>query len=114
LITNVPTNAEEIENGTNSAASQSSASSPFSKLKGFKIGQINIASLVKHYHELLLYMQSKCFDILTVNETRLDKSVCDYEVEIPGYDIIRWIGIEMVAGLQCLFVKIYLILLGKI
>jgi hypothetical protein len=89
LITNVPTNAEEIENGTNSAASQSSASSPFSKLKGFKIGQINIASLVKHYHELLVYMQSKCFDILTVNETRLDKSVCDYEVEIPGYDIIN-------------------------
>ena len=34
-------------------------------------------------------MQSKCFDILTVNETRLDKSVRDYEVEIPGYDIIR-------------------------
>ena len=34
-------------------------------------------------------MQSKCFDILTVNETGLDKSVCDYEVEIPGYDIIR-------------------------
>jgi exonuclease III len=34
-------------------------------------------------------MQSKCFDILTVNETRLDKSVCDYEVEIPVYDIIR-------------------------
>jgi hypothetical protein len=60
-------------------------------------------------------MQSKCFDILTVNETRLDKSVCDYEVEIPAAMILLdWIEIEMVAGLQCLFVIIYLILLGKI
>ena len=51
---------------------ESSASFPFSKLKGFKIGQINIASLVKHHDELLVYMQSKSLDVLTVNETRLD------------------------------------------
>ena len=68
---------------------ESSASFPFSKLKGFKIGQINIASLVKHHDELLVYMQSKSLDVLTVNETRLDLSVLDCEVEIPGYDIVR-------------------------
>lgn len=34
-------------------------------------------------------MQSKAFDILTINETRLDNSVPDCEVEIPGYDIVR-------------------------
>ena len=68
---------------------ESSASFPFSKLKGFKIGQINIASLVKHHDELLVYMQSKSLDVLTVNETRLDISVLDCEVEIPGYDIVR-------------------------
>ena len=28
------------------------------------------------------------FDILTLNETRLDSSVLDCEVHIPGYDII--------------------------
>ena len=34
-------------------------------------------------------MQNKSFDILTLNETRLDDSVLDCEVEIPGYDILR-------------------------
>ena len=81
---------KDPENITNSAKiDKSGASSPFSKLKGFKICQINIASLVKHYNELLVYMQSKSFDILTVNETRLDNSVHNFEVEIPGYDIVR-------------------------
>ena len=36
-----------------------------------------------------VYMQSKSLDVLTVNETRLDISVLDCEVEIPGYDIVR-------------------------
>ena len=61
----------------------------FPKLKGFKVCQLNIASLIKHYDELLLYMQSKPFDIITLNETRLDSSVLNGEIEIPGYDIVR-------------------------
>ena len=35
----------------------------FPKLKGLKVCQLNIASLIKHYDELLLYMQNKPFDI---------------------------------------------------
>ena len=88
-ITDVPINVEGDKNSTDSAMLESSASFSFSKLKGFKIGQINIASLVKHHHELLVYMQSKSLDVFTVNETRLDISVLDCEVEIPGYDIVR-------------------------
>ena len=34
-------------------------------------------------------MQSKLFDIITLNETRLDCSVLNGEIEIPGYDIVR-------------------------
>ena len=37
----------------------------------------------------LVYMHSKSLDVLTVNETRLDISVLDCEVGIPGYDIVR-------------------------
>ena len=44
---------------------------------------------MRHHSELLVYMQNKPFDILTLNETRLDDSVLDCEVEIPGYDILR-------------------------
>ena len=42
---------------------------------------------MKHFDELLIYMQDKPFDILTLNETRLDNSISDSEVKIPGYDI---------------------------
>ena len=34
-------------------------------------------------------MQNQPFDILTLNETRLDNSILDCEVQISGYDIIR-------------------------
>ena len=34
-------------------------------------------------------MQDKPFDILTLNETRLDDSILDSEIKISGYDIIR-------------------------
>ena len=34
-------------------------------------------------------MRDEPFDILTLNETRLDSSILDCEVQIPGYDIIR-------------------------
>ena len=83
-----PTNI--INNVTNcETAPLSPVSSPFSNLKGFKVGHLNITSLTKHLDELLVYMQDQPFDILTMNETRLDNSVRDNEVEIPGYDIIR-------------------------
>ena len=59
------------------------------KLKGFKVAQLNIASLLKHYEELLIYMRDEPFDILTLNETRLDSTFLDCEVQIPGYDIVR-------------------------
>ena len=34
-------------------------------------------------------MQDKPFDILTLNEMRLDNSISDSEVKISAYDIIR-------------------------
>ena len=33
-------------------------------------------------------MQDKPFDILTLNQTRLDDSILDSEIKISGYDII--------------------------
>ena len=60
-----------------------------SKLKGFRVAQFNIASLPKHYEELLIYMRDEPFDILTLNETRLNNSIPDCEVQMPDYDIIR-------------------------
>ena len=61
----------------------------FLSFKGFRVAHVNIASSPKHNEELLIYMRDEPFDILALNETRLDNSILDCEVQIPGYDTIR-------------------------
>ena len=61
----------------------------YRKLKGFKIGHLNIASLFKHIEELRIFMQNQTYDILSINETRLDNTISNDEVKITGYDLIR-------------------------
>ena len=50
---------------------------------------LNIVSLRRHLNELQVVMDSHQFDILGLNETRLDKDISDSEVRIDGYDIYR-------------------------
>ena len=67
-------------------------SSPFQsilKTRGFKIGTLNIASLHKHIDELIVVMEKQPFDILAVNETRLDETIPDSSIQIPGYFVVR-------------------------
>ena len=64
-------------------------STPYPKLKGFKIGHLNVASLYKDVDELRIFMNDKNFDILSINETRLDGTIDNNEVNITGYDLIR-------------------------
>ena len=49
-------------------------------LGGFKIGSLNITSLYKHIDELTVLMAKETFDILAVNEIRLDNT---------NYNLIR-------------------------
>ena len=50
---------------------------------------MNIASLVIHIEELNILTLKLQFDILCINETRLDESINDSQVKLPGYEIIR-------------------------
>ena len=50
---------------------------------------LNINSLTKHIDELRIVLSNQCVDILAVNETKLDGSICDIEVTVEGYNIIR-------------------------
>ena len=50
---------------------------------------LNITSLPKHMDEICVLLATKKFDILALNETRLDHSIPDDLVNIPNYDIIR-------------------------
>ena len=60
-----------------------------SPVKGFKMAMLNITSLPKHMDEICVLLATKNFDILALNETRLDHSIPDDLVNIPNYDIIR-------------------------
>lgn len=62
---------------------------PYRKLKGSKIGQLNITSLVKHIEELRIFLHDHTFDILCINETRLDDTIHNDEVKIIGYELVR-------------------------
>ena len=50
---------------------------------------LNITSLPKHIDELRILLDTQWFDILAINETRLNDIVSDDEVDIRGYNIIR-------------------------
>ena len=59
------------------------------KLRGFKIAFLNIASLRKHIDEIRLNMQNQYLDVLVLNETRLDETICDSEMSIDKYTLVR-------------------------
>ncbi len=58
-------------------------------MKGFKIGHLNNASLPKHIEELKILLKEIPFDIICINETRLNNSIDNNVVKIPGYGILR-------------------------
>ena len=63
--------------------------SELSKNRGFKLAALNITSIPGHIEELRIYMNSKCIDILAVNETRLDDTISSGEITVPGYALER-------------------------
>ena len=50
---------------------------------------LSINSLVKHVDELRVFLDEFSFDILAINETKLDESIKSSELHIPGYEFIR-------------------------
>lgn len=50
---------------------------------------LNINSLVSHIDDLCIFMnQSKGIHILAINETKLDSTIKNNKVLLPGYDVI--------------------------
>ena len=51
---------------------------------------LNINSLVSHIDDLRIFMsQSMGIDNLAINETKLDSTIKDNEIHLPGYDVVR-------------------------
>ena len=58
-------------------------------LKGMVMACLNINSLLAHIDELSIYISSRKIDILCINETKLDHTINDREVCLPGFEIAR-------------------------
>ena len=58
-------------------------------LRGFRMASLNINQLTTHIDELRILLANNDIDIISINETKLNESIQDHEVHIPGYEIIR-------------------------
>ncbi len=58
-------------------------------LKGLKIASINVTSLLKHIEEIRHLLFKFPFDIFAINKSKIDNSVMDGEISIPGFNLIK-------------------------
>ena len=57
--------------------------------QGLVMASLNINSLLAHIEELRVFMSNSKIDLLSINETKLDLTIDDSEVYLPGYELIR-------------------------
>ena len=53
-------------------------------LRGFRMASLNINQLTTHIDELRILLANNDIDIISINETKLNESIQDHEVHIPG------------------------------
>ena len=54
-----------------------------------KVASLNVNSLLKHIDEIRIMLSNHVFDILVINESKIDPSIPDSEINIPSYKSIR-------------------------
>ena len=59
------------------------------KLRGFKIGFLNINSLSFNIDELRIIKSQKPLDILAVSETKSSSSISEEQINIKSYKVVR-------------------------
>lgn len=81
---NMAQSSKTSENCNKSAVSSNTNFLPnaFPKTRGFAIAGLNIASLPKHYDELIILMLDAKFDILALYKTRLDNTISTSEMSV--------------------------------
>ena len=68
------------------------------------MGMLNIVSLPKHIDEIRIILDDQYFDVLALNETRLDENISNQDMFIQNYDLIRADRSRSGGGV-CLYVK---------
>ena len=69
------------------------------------MASLNINQLTTHIDELRILLANNDIDIIFINETKLNESIQDHEVHIPGYEIIRRDRLTKGGGGVCFYVK---------
>ena len=80
-----------IENSENSDPSELDfeLTNNIAKQRGLKIASLNVNSLRKHIDEIRTMLGNYLFDVFAINESKIDSTILDSEINIPGYNIIR-------------------------
>ena len=73
--------------------------------RGFKLASLNINKLTTHIDELRIFLAHNGIDILSINETKLNETIRDNEVNNLGYDIVRRDRTADGWGGVCFYVK---------
>ena len=55
----------------------------------FKLASLNVRSLFPKVDEVATFVKTFNFSVFIVNESWLDESISDNDIQIPGYDVIR-------------------------
>ena len=50
---------------------------------------LNISSLLAHFDDLNFFVLNSKIDVLAINETKIDSSVNDNEIHLPGFEVVR-------------------------
>ena len=53
------------------------------------MASLNINSLLAHIEKLLVFMSSSKINLLFINETKLDLTIYDSDLYLPGFELIR-------------------------
>ena len=54
-----------------------------------QIHSLNIFHMMTHFDELKLFIETNKPDIIGISETKLDKTINDCDIHVPGYRVIR-------------------------
>ena len=69
------------------------------------MASFNINQLTTHIDKLKILLANNDIDIVSINETKLNESIRDHEVHIPGYKIIRRDRLTKCGEGVCFYVK---------
>ena len=64
-------------------------SSTLAKSNGLKIGQLNVRSILPKIEEIRYLLSNSGLDILCINESWLDNTICNSEINVDNYVTVR-------------------------